>query len=127
MSAPSSAIRFWSGAFSIRISPTAFWSSVTDSAYPFVLDDARHRDHLFSAHDKGPCLALRAGHLRVDEHVLDLPAPTRQPVPWPPPPHSKSWQLGADHPLPPAPLAGDLDRPALEPEPLVLAHRLEAA
>src|SRR5947209_19713722 len=120
-------MRRWSDAFSIRISPTAFSSSVADSVYSFVLDDARHCDDLVATHDERPRLALRARHLRVDEHVLDLPAPTRQAVPWPPPPHSQPWQLGADHPLPPAHLPGDLDRAALEPEALVLAHRLRAA
>src|SRR5262249_15205743 len=102
-------------------------SSVALTAHSFVLDDARHRDNLVSAHDERPRLALRARHLRIDEDVLDLPAPTRQAVSWPPSAHFKPWQLGADHPLPPAHLAGDLYGSLLEPEPLVLAYRLQTA
>src|SRR2546430_4778045 len=92
-----------------------------------MLDDAGHRDDLAAAHDERPRLPLRAGHLRVDEHVLDLAPPTRQPVAGPPSPHSKALELRADSPLAPPDLAGQFDRPALEPETLVLAHRLEAA
>ena len=92
-----------------------------------MLDDARHGDDLVSAHDERPRLALRA---RAPSRRRTRPgssAPTRQAVPGPPASHSKSWQLGADPPLPPAHLAVELDRPVLEPEPLVLAHRLDAA
>src|SRR5947199_372492 len=41
----------------------------------FRIDDARDRDDLVAPHNEGPRLALRAGDLRVDEHVLDLLAP----------------------------------------------------
>ena len=50
-----------------------------------------------------------------------------EPVAGPPAPYFKPWQLGADAPAAPAHLAVELDRAALEPEPVVLAHRLDAA
>src|SRR3954449_10049609 len=112
---------------SIRISETARSSSVADSLHLRVLDDARHRHDLVAAHDQRPRLPLRARHLRVDEHVLDLAPPTRQPVAGPPSTHSKPFELRADGPVAPPDFAGQLDRPALEPEALVLAHRLQAS
>src|SRR5437762_4367386 len=92
-----------------------------------MLDDAGHRDDLAAAHDERPRLSLRAWHLRVDEHVLDLAPPTRQPVAGSPSTHSKPFELRADGPIAPPDLAGQVDRSSLEPQPLVLAHRLEAA
>src|SRR3954465_9865430 len=112
---------------SIRISVTARSSSVADSLPLRIFDDAGHGHDFVAAHDERPRLALRARHLRVDEHVLDLAPPTRHPVAGPPSAHSKALELRADSPLAPSDLAGQLDRPALEPEALVLAHRLEAA
>src|SRR5215475_15682905 len=120
-------MRRWSSSSSIRTSVTARSSSVADSLHLGMLDDAGHRHDLVAAHDERPRLALRARHLRVDEHVLDLPPPTSQPVAGPPSAHSKPLDVGADSPVAPADLARELDRAALEPEPLVLAHRLHPA
>src|SRR5215470_14264149 len=92
-----------------------------------MLHDAGDGHDLVAAYDERPRLPLRAGHLRVDEHVLDLAPPTRQPVAGPPSAHSKPFELRADSPLAPPDLARQLDRPALEPEALVLAHCLKAA
>src|SRR4029077_12753189 len=88
--------------------------------------EAGHREHLVAAHDERPRLPLGARHLRVDEHVLDLPPPTREPVAWLPSAHSKPSQVGTNSPLAPADLAGELHWPALQPEALVLAPRLGA-
>src|SRR5579875_674141 len=113
---------------SIRTSVTARCSSsVALTDHLGMLDDARHRDDLVSAHDERPRLALGTGHLRVDEHVLDLPPPPGEPIARPPPSHSKPFGARADAPLAPAHLARELDRPALEPETVVLAHGLHAA
>src|SRR5579864_2385036 len=120
-------MRRWSTSSSIRTSVTARSSSVADSGHLRVLDDAGHRHDLVAAHDERPRLPLRARHLRVDEHVLDLAPPTCQPVAGPPSAHSKPFELRADRPVAPPDLAGQVDRPALEPEPLLLAHRLDAA
>src|SRR5215470_14698176 len=120
-------MRRWRSSSSIRISVTARSSSVADSLHLRVLDDAGHRHDLVAAHDERPRLALRARHLRIDEHVLDLAPPTCQPVAGPPSAHSKPLELRGDSPIAPRDLAGQVDRPALEPETLVLAHRLEAA
>src|SRR5207248_695436 len=117
----------WRSSSSIRTSVTARSSSAADSFHLRVLDDAGHGYDLVAAHDERPRLPLRARHLRVDEHVLDLAPPTRQPVPGPPSAHSKPFELRADRPVAPSDLPGQLDRPALEPETLVLAHRLQAA
>src|SRR6476659_5475719 len=120
-------MRRWRLSSSIRTSVTARSSSVADSFDLRMLDDAGHGHNLVPAHDERPRFALRARHLRVDEHVLDLAPPTRQPVAGPPSTHSKPFELRADSPVAPADLAGELDRPSLEPEALVLAHGLEAA
>ena len=84
-----------------------------------------HGDHVVAAHDERPRFALRSGDLRVDEHVLDLLLPPGEPVAGPPASYLKPFELGADAPLAPADLAVEVDRPALEPEPVVLAHRLD--
>ena len=107
---------------------TARSSSVADSLDLRVLDDPGHGDDLVAAHDERPLLALRARDLRVDEHVLDLLLLPAEPVAGPPPSYLKPWRAasGFVH-VAPAHLAVERDRPALEPEPLVLAHRLEAA
>src|SRR5215831_2974852 len=120
-------MRRWRSSSSIRTSVTARSSSVADSLDLRMLDDAGHGHDLVAPHDEWPRLPLRAGHLRVDEHVLDLAPPTRQPVAGPPSAHSKPFELRADSPLAPPDLARQLDRPALEPEALVLAHRLHPA
>src|SRR5437763_5855431 len=118
-------MRRWRSSSSIRTSVTARSSSAADSVHLRVLDDARHRYDLVTAHDERPRIAVRARHLRVDEHVLDLAPPACQPVAGPPSTHSKPLELRADSPLAPANLAGQLDRAALEPESLMLAHGLE--
>src|SRR5579864_9357665 len=119
-------MRRWSTSSSIRTSVTARSSSVADNFHLRVLDDAGHGYDLVAANDERPRLALRARHLRVDEHVLDLAPPTCQPVAGPPSAHSKPLELRADPPLAPADLAGQLDRAVLEPQPLVLTYRLES-
>src|SRR5215469_10769377 len=119
-------MRRWRSSSSIRTSLTARSSSVALSVYLRVLHDSRHRDDLVAAHHERPRLALRARNLRVDEHVLDLASPPRQPVAGPPSAHSKPWQLRANSPLSPADLSGKVDRPLLEPETLVLANGLDA-
>src|SRR5207244_9231378 len=123
--APRRAMRRWRLSSSIRPSDTACSSSVADSTHLRVVHAPAHGHGLVAAHDERPRLALRARHLRVDEHVLDLAPPTRQPVAGPPSAHSKPLELRANRPVAPADLTGQLDRAALEPEPLVLAHRLE--
>src|SRR4051794_22978491 len=120
-------MRRWRSSSSISTSLTACSSSVADSFYLRMLDDPGHGHDLVAAHDERPRLPLRAGHLRVDEHVLDLAPPTREPVAGPPSTHSKPLELRADSPLAPPDLAGEIDRAALEPELLVLTYRLEAA
>src|SRR5215831_1728071 len=120
-------MRRWSSSSSIRTSVTARSSSVADSLHLGMLDDAGHRHDLVAAHDERPRLALRARHLCVDEHVLNLAPPTRQAVAGPPSTHSKPFELRGDSPVAPPDLARELDRPLLEPEPLVLAHGLNAA
>src|SRR3954454_6089199 len=107
---------------SIRISVTARSSSVADSFDLRMLDDAGHGHDFVAAHDERPRLALRARHLRVDAHVLDLAPPTRQPVAGPPSTHSKPFELRADSPVAPPDLAGQLHRPAPGPHGPVLAH-----
>ena len=86
----------------------------------------RHGDDLVSAHDERPRLALRAGNLGVDKHVLDLLPPAGEPVARPPASYLKACQLGFDPP--PAPANGPLerDRAALEPGAVVLADELDA-
>src|SRR5581483_3985930 len=114
---------------SIRISPTPRSSSVCDTGrrHPLRLDDPGHRDHLVASHHEGPAFAIRAGDLRVDEHVLDLPPAAGEPVAGPPSPYFKPRQLGLDAPAAPLDRAGEVDGPRLEPEALVLADRLHAA
>src|SRR5205823_11217311 len=120
-------MRRWRSSSSIRTSVTARSSSAADSFHLRVLDDAGHGYDLVAAHDERPRLPLRARHLRVDEHVLDLAPPTSQPVAGLPSAHSKPLELRADGPLSPVDLAGQFDRALLQPEPLMLAHRMEAA
>src|SRR5919204_764188 len=110
-------MRRWRSSSSIRTSVTARSSSVADNFHLWMLDDAGHGYDLVAEHDERPRLALRARHLRVDEHVLDLAPPTCQPVAGPPSAHSKPLELRADSPIAPADLAGQVDRTALEPEP----------
>src|SRR5581483_3974272 len=129
ISRPSSRIRACSSSAVIRISPTPRSSSalVTDGGHPFALDDPRHGDDLVAAHDERPAFAVGARDLRVDEHVLDLLRAAGEPVAGPPPAYLKPWPLRGDAPRPPAHLAVERDRPLLEPKPVVLAHRLDAA
>src|SRR3954451_20453485 len=110
---------------SIRISPTPRSSSVADTlrAHSFRLDDAGHRDDLVTAHHERPAFAVGARDLCVDEHVLDLPRATGEPVAGTPPPYLKPCERGLDPPLAPGDGAPQLDRPRLEPQTIVLAHR----
>src|SRR5437764_14049574 len=93
----------------------------------FRIDDARDRDDLVAPHNEGPRLALRAGDLRVDEHVLDLLAPPGEAVARAPGSYLKAWQLRFDAPSAPADLAVERDRRPLEPDVVVLANGGEAA
>src|SRR5512132_84473 len=90
-----------------------------------MLDNSRDSNDLVAAHHEGPRLALRAGDLGVDEHVLDLLAPAGEPVARPPAPYLKACELGLDRPL--APTNRSLERygPALEPRAVVLADELD--
>src|SRR5512141_2079592 len=92
-----------------------------------MLDDPGHRDHLVTPHDERPGFPFRWGDLRVDEHVLDLLLAPGEPVAGPPTSYLKPFERGADAPLAPGDLALDVDGAALEPEAVVLAHRLAAA
>ncbi len=91
------------------------------------LDDPGHGHDDVAADHQRPRLALGTGDLRVDEQVLDLLPPPGEPVAGPPASYLKPCQLRANAPRPPAHLAGEVDRAVLEPEPVVLAHRLDAA
>src|SRR5579862_10027105 len=126
MSRPSSRMRSCRRSSSIRISPTPRSTSVIDTArpHPLPLDDAGHRDHVVAAHDQRPALAVRARHLRVDEHVLHLPATPFESVAGSPPAYLKPWQVGFDTPRPPLDGPAQVDRRALEPQAVVLADRL---
>ena len=129
--APSSRIRGCSASSSIRTSPTAaFELSLRHESRstPSALDDAGHRDDLVAAHDERPAFAVGARDLRVDEHVLDLLRAAGEPVAGPPSAYSKAWRARERMRHPPQrDLAVELDRAALEPEAVVLAHRLDAA
>ena len=123
-------MRSCSRSSSIRTSPTPRSSSVCDTvcAHPLRLDDARHRDDLVAAHDERPAVTVGARDLGVDEHVLHLLRAAGEPVAGPPPPYSKAWQPRFDAPrLPRRPGRSRSTRPRLEPQPVVLAHRLHAA
>src|SRR5436305_10356778 len=112
----------------IRISPTAAVNSVcADSVHSLGVHDTRDCDDLVSAHDQGPALTVAARDLGVHEHVLDLLAAPGEPIAGPPPPYLKAFEVRADRPRPPLHLAVEGDRGALEPEPLVLPHGLQAA
>src|SRR5436305_5248167 len=104
-----------------RISPTPRSSSalVARRCHPVAVDEPRHSDDLVSAYDQGPALSVGTRNLGVDEHVLDLLAPPREPVAGPPPPYCKSWPVCLDAPAAPAHLALERDRALLEPEALV--------
>src|ERR671924_308512 len=75
-------MRSLSVSVSIRTSPTADSSSVCDTLGPHfgVLDDALDGDDLVATDDERPRLALGAGDLGVDEHVLDLLPPAGETV-----------------------------------------------
>src|SRR5882724_12032706 len=113
----------------MRTAETPRSSSVWDTidTHSFGLDDARHGDHLVSAHDKRPRLACGTGDLRVDEHVLDLLRSPSEPIAGAPGSYLKAWELRRDPPFPPAHLPVERDGRTLEPDPVVLAHRRVAA
>src|SRR3954452_14975779 len=91
-----------------------------------MLDDPRHGYDLVPAHDEWPGLALRAWDLGVDEHVLNLPGPAGETVAGLPSSHFETGRARGDAPCPPAHRSVELDRPALEPDAVVFAHRLDA-
>src|ERR1700740_3371549 len=101
-------MRRWRSSSSISSSLTACSSSVADSLHLRMLHDPGHGHDLVAAHDERPRFPLRAGHLPIDEHVLDLAPPTHQPVAGPPPAHSKPFELRADSPGAPPDLAGQV-------------------
>src|SRR5580765_1515915 len=117
-----------SASVSIRTSPTALSSSVCDTLglHLWVVDDARDRDDIAAADDERPCLPLRPGNFGVYEHVLDLFPPACEPVAGPPASYLKACEVGFDLPLAPADRAVEGDVAALEPEPVVFAHGLQA-
>src|SRR2546423_168200 len=122
-------MRVCSASSSIRISPTPRSSSVADTGHPHPLrlDDSRDSDDLVTTHHERPAFAVGAGDLCVDEHVLHFLPAARESVAGAPPPYCKPWQLGFDAPRPPVDAAAEGDGAALEPEPVVLAHGLDAA
>src|SRR5205823_6420458 len=81
---------------------------------------------LVAAHDEGPRLALGAGDLGVDEHVLDLLAAPGESVARPPASYLKACELGLDPPVPPANRALERDRATLEPGAVVRTDELNA-
>src|SRR4051812_48480921 len=99
----------------------------TADLYLGMLDEPGHRDDRVAAHDERPRFALGLGDLRVDEHVLDLLRAPGEPVTGLPASYPKASELGADAPPAPRHLVVEIDRAALEPEPLVLTHRLNTA
>src|SRR5947209_3468315 len=117
-------MRLRSASSSMRTSLTPRSSSVCDTfdANSFRLDDSGHCDDLVATHDERPRLALRAGNLRVDEHVLDLLAPPGQPVAGAPGSYLKPWQLRLDAPRAPADLAFERNGRSFEPDAVVFAH-----
>src|SRR5436305_11937605 len=112
----------------MRTSATPRSSSVWDKlgAHSFRVDDSRDRDDLVPAHDKRPRLAVRAGNLRVDEHVLDLLAPSGEPIARAPRAYLKAWHVGLDPPGAPPHLAIERKRALLEPHAVVFAHGRQA-
>src|SRR5260370_1897901 len=119
-------MRRCSACSSIRTSVTAASSSVALTVDLRMRDEAGNGDDLVPAHDERPSLSVGTGDLGVDENVLDLLAPPGKAVAWPPASYLKPCECRADAPLTPADLAGEIDRAALEPEPVVLAHGLDA-
>src|SRR3954470_3339358 len=112
----------------MRISPTPRSSSalVTGRGHPLALHDPGHGHDLVPADHERPAFAVGARDLRVDEHVLNLLRPAGEAIARPPPAYLEAPPLGGDPPGAPPHLAGELDGRPLEPEPVVLAHGLEA-
>src|SRR5215203_5870283 len=129
ISSPSSATRVRRESSSTRTSATLLSSSVwlTNRLHSLGLDDSGHRHHLVPADDERPRLALGSRNLRVDEHVLDLLAATRQVIAGSPPAYLKPLLLGRDPPPAPADLAVEVDRRPFQPCPVVLADDLAPA
>src|SRR5436853_245521 len=72
-----------------------------------------------------PSIASGARHLCVDEHILDLPRASGEPVARPPASYLKPWQARLDPPRPPRNRTVQHPWARLEPEPIVFAHRLQ--
>src|SRR6476646_4308334 len=113
---------------STSTSPTARSSSVADTSdrHPLRVDDARNGHDVVPAHDERPSFTVGARDLCVDEHVLDLPLAAGETVAGMPPPYYKPCELRLDAPGAPVDRAPKLDRPALEPDPVVFAHGLDS-
>src|SRR5829696_4988584 len=113
----------------MRTSDTPSSNSAWDTlgAYSFRLDDSWNRDDLVTAHNERPRLACRTWDLRVDEHVLDLLRPSREPVAGAPGSYLKPWELRGDAPLAPGHFTLECDRALLDPDLAVLAHDRRAA
>src|SRR5436190_9397039 len=113
----------------MRTSATPRSTSVCDTRHlhAVVRHDPRHGEYLVSTHHERPALTVRAGDLGVDEHVLDLSRAAGESVAGAPGSYLKASEVGTDHPLAPLHLAREVDRRLLEPEPRVLAHRLDAS
>src|SRR5712691_7080058 len=90
--------------------------------HSFCVDDSGHCDDLVAAHDERPRFAFRAWNLGVDEHVLDLLAPSGEPVAGTPGSYLKAWELGFNAPRSPPHCTCQRDRPALEPDGVVLSY-----
>src|SRR6266705_6601924 len=90
-----------------------------------MFDDSWDGNDFVAAHHEGPCLALRAWDLGVDEHVLDFLLPAGKPVARPPASYLKACELRLDRPLAPANRSLDRHGAALEPGAVVLADELD--
>src|SRR5580692_3516161 len=112
----------------MRISPTPCSSdSIMGRAHSLNLDDTGHRHYLVAAHDERPAFTVRTRDLGVDKYVLDLLRAPRQPVTGTPPPYFKARHGRRNTPWPPLDQPCELHRAALEPQPVVFPHRLDAA
>ena len=123
-------MRAWSVSSSISTSPTpALELSLPTrvARHPLGVHDPGHGDHLVAANDERPPFTIGARDLCVDEHILHLLLPAGETVAGTPSPYSKPWQVGLDAPAAPVDRTEQIDRAALEPEPVVLAYRLQPA
>src|SRR5512146_784201 len=122
-------MRSCSRSSSISTSPTPRSSSVCDTsnAHPLHVDDSGYRHDLVTPYDERPAVAVGAGDLGVDEHVLHLLRAACEPVARPPASYLKARQSRFDPPAAPDDRTVEIARNRLEPEAVMLAHRLNAA